>query len=76
MTIFALRGNKEKQIHGSHSHAPIECRGSFHMSGPQPVSGLPEWLVKLFEGNDTIRQVSVSTDNYGVVYTRMENSDA
>jgi hypothetical protein len=70
MTTFALRGNTEKQIHGSHSGKPIECHGSFWMSGPQPISALPQWLVKVFENPD-IEQVSISTKNSGFVYTRM-----
>jgi hypothetical protein len=70
MTTFALRGNTEKQIHGSHSQSPIECRGAFRMQGPQPVSALPEWLVELFENSD-IQQISLSTRDYGVVYTRI-----
>jgi hypothetical protein len=75
MTTFALRGNTEKKIHGSYSSSPIECRGAFHMSGPQPASSLPKWLVQLFEDFD-IQQLSLSTKDGGIVYTRMENSDA
>lgn len=74
MTTFALRGNTEKSIHGSYSGIPIECRGSFHMQGPQPVSALPEWLVELFENSD-IQQISLSTKESGVVYTRIQEPE-
>lgn len=75
MTTFALRGNTEQQLHGSHSFVPVECRGTFFMQGPQPVSALPEWVVKAFNENPAIQQISISTLKNGVIYTRMEQSD-
>ena len=51
----------------------FECRGSFWMQGPQPVSTIPELVGGIFEKNPDIQQISVSTDKKGVIYTRIHD---
>ncbi len=72
MTLFAMRGNTEKKLHGAHSHTRLDIRGSFWMQGPQPVSGLPEWIVKAFEDDPNIMELAINTGENGVLYSRMD----
>jgi len=73
VTTFSMRGNTEKKLHGDHSAQPVEITGQFVMSGPQPVSALPEWVVKAFDEIPEIMLLAINTDTRGVVYRRMES---
>lgn len=72
MPTFAMKGNTEKQIHGSHFTGDVEIRAHVHVSGPQPVSALPQWLTKLFNENPSVNRVLIETEDGGVVYARMK----
>ena len=70
MPTFAMRGNKSRQVHASHSITPLEIRGLFNMCGAQPVGvdgGAPQWVADALETNPRIEEIKDS----GVVYTRM-----
>lgn len=72
MTTFALKGNQEEKLHGSHSSTPLELRGHFYAQGPQPISALPAWIVQAFQDIPEITQIAINTENHAVVYQRME----
>ncbi len=72
MPVFAMQGNQEKKIHGTHYTGDVEIRAHVHVSGPQPVSALPEWLTKLFDEEPSVKRVLIDTEGGGVLYTRME----
>lgn len=76
MTTFAMRGNKETRLHGNYSLKPVEIMGSFHISGPQPVSAVPELVVRIFEANSEVTQVAINTESRGMIYQRMDKPSA
>ena len=73
-TLFAMKGSKASTFHGAHSSKPLEIRGTWHMQGPQPISnsgGVPLWVADLFDARPDLMQVALSTEQGGVVWSRM-----
>jgi hypothetical protein len=74
---FLMRGPKSdaQVFHGAHSRSPLEIRGQFSMTGPQPVGdgGVPKWVADLFESMPDLKQVALSTDKRGVVWSRLSD---
>jgi hypothetical protein len=70
---FALKGHKGKLYHGSHSRTPLEFRGTWNMTGRQPVGdgGVPQWIDELMEANPDIQQIAISTNDGGVIWSRI-----
>lgn len=76
MIVLAMEGSKGKKIHGAYSMRPLEIKGNFHCSGPQPIGcdgGVPEWVANVFDSFPHLNQIALSGENSGVVWTRMEN---
>jgi NaMN:DMB phosphoribosyltransferase len=76
--VFALKGSDARQVHGSHAHGPLEIKGRFTSSGPQPIDndgGCPEWVADLLDQFPDIQQVALSGDKWGVVWQRMRTND-
>ena len=73
MTTFALKGHRGKLYHGEHFGTPLEFRGSFRMSGRQPVGdgGVPEWVDRLMEANPDIQKIAISSIGSGVIWSRI-----
>ena len=72
---FVTKGYEGKIIHGSHAMGSLEIKGTFHISGPQPVNnegGAPEWVADLLEKYPEINQVALSGEKWSVVWGRME----
>lgn len=75
MLTFALRGNTRPQLHASYSCTPLEVKGHFHMSGPQPVSnngGAPEWVAQVLRDHPDVEAIAVCREHGGVVWQRMK----
>lgn len=71
---FAMRGNKSEVYHGAHSRTPLEIRGSFSMSGPQPVGddgGVPTAVAEIFRAMPHCQTISLGNEKGGVVYSRL-----
>jgi hypothetical protein len=74
MAIFTPKESTVERIHASYSRKALDIRGTWYMSGPQPVGvdgGAPQWVWDLFEQDETIQTVTVGRADYGVVYARM-----
>jgi hypothetical protein len=75
--VFAMKANTKPQVHGSHAHGPLEIKGRFTSSGPQPIGtdgGCPQWVADLLDQHLDIQQVALSGDKWGVVWQRMPSS--
>jgi len=74
MIAFSLRGDKCRKVGSSYSRAPLEIKGLFHLTGPQPVGvdgGAPTWVADLFDSNPEIKHIAISTDKDGIVWNRI-----
>ena len=73
MTIFAMKGHAGPLFHGSHSTKPLEIRGSFHCSGPQPVEddGCPQWVADIFDRLPGLERIALDGNGRGAVWSRM-----
>lgn len=70
---FAMKGSKSVIFYGSHSSRPLEIRGHFYCSGPQPVSdagGVPTWVAELFNATPELKTIALSTTSGGSVWSR------
>lgn len=76
MPTFSFRGQGGSVYHGAYSRIPLEVRGQFVCSGPQPVGdgGVPEWVAAAFEQMPHVTTISVSSDTDGAVWTRMKGA--
>lgn len=71
---FAMKGGTGKRVHGAYSRSPLEIKGHFTMSGPQPIddeSGCPQWVADLFDQHPDIQRVALSGDEWGAVFSRI-----
>ena len=73
MAIFAMKGHAGPLFHGSHSARPLEIRGSFYCSGPQPVEdgGCPQWVADIFDRLPGLERIALDGDGRGVVWSRL-----
>lgn len=72
---FAMRGNTAEQVHGAYSRAPLQFKGMFYAQGRQPVGpedGAPKWVAEFFRANPDVKQIAISREKSGVVYTRID----
>ncbi len=66
-----------ERYHGSHGSGGLKVKGTFWMSGPQPVGkgGVPEEVAALFRAFPTIQMVALEMEEDGrkssSVYQRM-----
>ena len=75
--VFSMKGNTQRQVHGAHAHGPLEIKGHFTASGPQPVDndgGCPQWVADLLDQHPDIQRVALSGDKWGVVWQRMPSN--
>lgn len=72
---FALKGYKQRTIHGAHATGRLTFRGCFHLQAPQPVDndgGAPEWVADMLDKNPDIEQIAISWKDKGIVWSRMK----
>lgn len=70
---FVLKGFEGDTVGRANSFSPLEIKGNWSTQGRQPVGGeggAPEWVLQLFEQNQSITQIAINTDDNGVVYSR------
>ena len=83
MMRMALRGYKGQRFYSSFSRGPLEIKGMFWASGPQPVGGeggVPQDIADLFDSRPDLKTISLEWTAEGqtcaVVYSRMKESSS
>lgn len=74
MITFAMRGNRQPQVHASYSTKQLEIKGLFHLSGPQIVGGeggAPQWVADVLEAHPEIETIAVNYNGRGACFSRM-----
>ena len=77
-TTFLLKGAAGTRYHGAYSRTTLEVRGTWGMSGPQPVSedgGVPDLVHQLFEQFPKVQRIALGYEGGGAVFSRMADAD-
>jgi hypothetical protein len=78
-TTFLMKGASGVRYHGAYSRTTLEIRGTWRMSGPQPVGddgGVPDLVHQVFEQFPKVQRIALSYEGGGVVFSRMEPAEA
>ncbi len=75
MSEFYAKGYEGRIFHGAYSSWPLQIKGSFQFSAPQPVNdggGVPVWAAKMFDECPDLDQIALSGEKRSVVYSRIK----
>lgn len=72
MMEFIMGKPAEDSVHSTYLRSSLDIRGSIQCSGTQPIGtpgGAPLWVFELMRQYPQIKQLALSFENSGVVYS-------